>query len=262
MAMPAASSSNLNHAPRLRGQPAVVPIHAGQKSAEVALKEALRTTSPIDAALYSQAEQLQSPTTSTGDLSVSAMLDLLEMTKPPPATFDSSSMLGAWRLEYTNGLPSIVQDEVAKHVEDPVIDVSVVMTVSQTGEMETTATLSLRSGVKRVTSWKNHIEQNEVSPVFSVSDQVGEQMSAEVSYISNDFLVLRNGFGNYDQMLNSNGLTRSSIITDVWSKIEQPSSEAQAATGTSLWRYGLRSDMLPPQVDYVPSSPAMSWMTS
>jgi len=233
-----------NFAPRLRGQVPVVPTHAGWKDAEVALKEALRDASPPDAAMYYKADQLRAPTIANGDPSVAAMLDLLEAAKPPSATFDKKAMVGMWTLDYTNDLPAVVRDEVARHVDDPVMDVSVVMSIGETGAMDMTATISLLSGKKRVTSWQSEIAQKELSPVFFVSDEGGVQMSAEVTYASNDLLVLRKDFEHLDQLLSSNGLPQSSSNTDVWRRIEQASSETQAVTGTSLWRYGLRYDLL------------------
>jgi hypothetical protein len=154
------------------------------------LMAVLSSTSEAALTPYLVAEQMKAALLPNGRPSISALLDNLEQTGSLPAQLDSTSLAGNWQLSYTD-------EHFGETVEDAVNGVSLMMTV-KAGEMAINGVVSQRSGERKAVSLNGVLKQDPGSPTFSIIREGGEQTSMQVTYLSDDMMILRKTRHNDD----------------------------------------------------------------
>eukprot|EP00928_Gymnodinium_smaydae_P051550 TRINITY_DN350_c0_g1_i3.p1 TRINITY_DN350_c0_g1~~TRINITY_DN350_c0_g1_i3.p1 ORF type:complete len:483 (-),score=66.39 TRINITY_DN350_c0_g1_i3:224-1672(-) len=211
---------------------------------EAEMMKILSDTNETAARLYAEADLLHLPILENGELSVRFWLAELETTMPPPATtFDQSELVGKWQLVYTNDLPLAVRDEVARHADGLVQDMSVVLSISDKMAMSKTTVISRLGEESTTFNDESYMVQQQYSPSFTVVGSDGESMAAHITYSSKDLLVMRKE-DDVDrwlsQVFQSNGLPPSMPNVEVWKRINGHAVETpSAASPVLLWRFGL-----------------------
>eukprot|EP00928_Gymnodinium_smaydae_P051552 TRINITY_DN350_c0_g1_i6.p1 TRINITY_DN350_c0_g1~~TRINITY_DN350_c0_g1_i6.p1 ORF type:complete len:533 (-),score=67.04 TRINITY_DN350_c0_g1_i6:224-1822(-) len=246
----AASVSRPIHAPMrhpamaLRGRTAMRAVPTDASGVEAEMMKILSDTNETAARLYAEADLLHLPILENGELSVRFWLAELETTMPPPATtFDQSELVGKWQLVYTNDLPLAVRDEVARHADGLVQDMSVVLSISDKMAMSKTTVISRLGEESTTFNDESYMVQQQYSPSFTVVGSDGESMAAHITYSSKDLLVMRKE-DDVDrwlsQVFQSNGLPPSMPNVEVWKRINGHAVETpSAASPVLLWRFGL-----------------------
>eukprot|EP00928_Gymnodinium_smaydae_P031429 TRINITY_DN23063_c0_g4_i1.p1 TRINITY_DN23063_c0_g4~~TRINITY_DN23063_c0_g4_i1.p1 ORF type:complete len:1091 (-),score=165.49 TRINITY_DN23063_c0_g4_i1:334-3606(-) len=215
------------------------PTKTDWKWAEAKILKILRSGSEETIDLYSKAELLREPQLANGEPSVAALLDVLETAKPPPARLDMDSLVGEWKLDYTNDLPTPVREEIRhKHV----LGMSIVLVISPKHTMDMHFNVSYSDKMKTTTTSHSHIlvTQKKESPRLILTASGGSSHEVvEVSYVSDGLLILHKDpdiFSVLDHMLG----TSSSPKREVWRKISgQPLASRIVRGPMALWRFGL-----------------------
>jgi photosystem I subunit 3 len=216
------------------------------KDFEDGLMSVLRMSTAQDIAEYRTAEMLHASNVASGKPSVTALLERLEESKPPPAPFDIKPMAGKWTLEFTNEIPLSVRQ--AGDQRHPLLDVAVILSISEDGSIETTGLLTYEGGGTRIVSHAGKLVQRDSSAQFSVKGEMEEEKVLEVSYLSDDVLIMRqfpDAAGTLSQLLQESGVADLSVPKAlVWRKFDSSSMTVPALGRASLWRFGL-NDVTP-----------------